>query len=1739
MLSLSPRAYIRVHPLPSARWFGMSFGVPAMIGVLLVAVALFALVTSNWPELVRRLVILHARYALQREVRIAQVAFTPRGRVTLTDITVFDPHRTRPLFSADELTLSYSPAKLLADPLHPLRAIHRLAVVHPVCRLTRDAHGSWNIDDLLKPAPTPSKERFVGEVVLVRGEVVVQDALGWGTTLAPGTYHLTDVGVRIAPSARGYAPFRVQVHLPQGPLQTLEAWGGIDLQTRRLQAELHLAHLDLASLQRMLAPRLPVQLTAGTAAGRVLVQAAPTAERWQVQLATVADLTGIRGSVRLPTGVVPLTIETGQVRVSESALEVVHAQGVLDTIPVQVTGTVSDFAHPILALQTSFAPCEARALTRLIPGLVKAPITWDGQCEGWAQLTGSLASPEITGAIQGLDLTTRFGHYSAVAGFFQYRDGLLTLSDLSADGFGGEVHGTLWLAVGQGAPRLLLQGTVTRCQLPALLREFLPQQDGPQLAWAPEALTGEISGPLTVTLDANQQVQVYVEPQGTFTYPSVPGGRFRGQVRLALAETRATVDVERLEVWTSAGTVQLQGVLSPDRSLAFQVRGSGLQLASLTAELPHPVRGEAFLRGRVTGTLDAPVLAGSVVSRALTVAGRRVDECVAEVHASAVPRWQIALQNVQARVGACSIGGTLTVDERAQSEDPWRLSGTLRLPQVPTHALAEALGLELPVAGLVEGELTIADALQSPQGQGRLLIRRPTFHVGGQDVTLDSASVDLTLCADTLELTSGLLSFRGMPLLVTGTLSRNPKIPLEQGLRLQLQAPALDLDALTTLSPAADPAVQWLAREMRLAIPIDVEGIVALDLGIVGRWQPQKDETLEEMFANSLRVTASLAGKDGIALNGIRFQECTARAIYDGGAHTLALTTLSLRRGLAGADYSVSLDPKAKQEAIYHLDSREVALPLTFACEDLNRLRLDLVGVMAELPAASPLAALSQAVQAIPTPLAGRGTVQVAFSGDGKKPELDARFALEELTVATTSLRLLTGQAVIDSAVHEVSLRNVIAKGWLDQQAEVTLDGNIGLPKRDKHGTMEPGALNLSLNIDQVDLGVLGLWTRQPLASSLRGKGTIVAEISGTTADPKVLASVNIDKPQLHDVQFDLLNATLWLENNRLWIGRKRLEGTGESTLHFKDSPNLQSDPIEFYGYLPFRWKGTLQPEIPLDAEVFFAVRLPRQELALLKAYAPQFPDGTGEIEGACEVRGTLARLEVAHGQLQVRAQELRLPVTQADLPNRLRHVRADIAFASGTWRGRPVNLVEVHDLSALFDRAEQIAVKPGERRNWFMRLVRKRERETAPPVGALAVEGVMRIDPASLVADGRLRPVSELLSESVFNRQEYDLYAKCMRIPLPIPGITKGTLSSYLHLTNNAIAPRRPLLTGVLFTENLSVGPPPTVSPASTPVLSSPLNPELSVAMQVGPECLFEIASDNPLYQNTLSAHLPFQATQLFSPVTQAEVDYLGADPQRLYLERDHPAFRYRAETLQAFSGTRGWVTGTLNDPRLEIQFNMQANKSQVQLPGGTLTVESGKGVLKLAPFAAQERPVLDMRGTALGTVDRYRVSARVDGNLLQGDDGAKLPVTFSTVSAPQGAPALSSDEIQKRLFGVTGLLSLFDRTQDGLAAPVMIMIPRISSSLLNPVADGVGLDSLSFELDSSRAAEVTMMTPEYIPARVAFRLGASRKFINPATWRFWVDMRVPGRLRNLSMTTDINETQRLGLNLQYQLEF
>jgi hypothetical protein len=64
-------------------------------------------------------------------------------------------------------------------------------------------------------------------------------------------------------------------------------------------------------------------------------------------------------------------------------------------------------------------------------------------------------------------------------------------------------------------------------------------------------------------------------------------------------------------------------------------------------------------------------------------------------------------------------------------------------------------------------------------------------------------------------------------------------------------------------------------------------------------------------------------------------------------------------------------------------------------------------------------------------------------------------------------------------------------------------------------------------------------------------------------------------------------------------------------------------------------------------------------------------------------------------------------------------------------------------------------------------------------------------------------------------------------------------------------------------------------------------------------------------------------------------------------------------------------------------------------------------------------------------------------------------------------------------------------------------------------------------------------MMTPEYIPARVAFRLGASRKFINPATWRFWVDMRVPGRLRNLSMTTDINETQRLGLNLQYQLEF
>ena len=167
--------------------------------------------------------------------------------------------------------------------------------------------------------------------------------------------------------------------------------------------------------------------------------------------------------------------------------------------------------------------------------------------------------------------------------------------------------------------------------------------------------------------------------------------------------------------------------------------------------------------------------------------------------------------------------------------------------------------------------------------------------------------------------------------------------------------------------------------------------------------------------------------------------------------------------------------------------------------------------------------------------------------------------------------------------------------------------------------------MNLTANIQNVDAGVLGVWVQNSWLKDLKGKVSIGATIK---SGPQVVASLDIDKPSYKGVQFDHFSASLLLDKKGLWLGRwtntaetsaaqagfatpetsaivfgdKTIDPELGATLQFSGAEQGEKvSPLQMVGYLPVCWNGILQPSIPIDQPIFFALNLPKQGLDLVR----------------------------------------------------------------------------------------------------------------------------------------------------------------------------------------------------------------------------------------------------------------------------------------------------------------------------------------------------------------------------------------------------------------------------------------------------------------------------------------------------------------------------------------------------------
>ena len=524
-------------------------------------------------------------------------------------------------------------------------------------------------------------------------------------------------------------------------------------------------------------------------------------------------------------------------------------------------------------------------------------------------------------------------------------------------------------------------------------------------------------------------------------------------------------------------------------------------------------------------------------------------------------------------------------------------------------------------------------------------------------------------------------------------------------------------------------------------------------------------------------------------------------------------------------------------------------------------------------------------------------------------------------------------------------------------------------------------------------------------------------------------------------------------------------------------------------------------------------------------------------MEGSLVVQGTRAIPRADHGTFRVSAPELRFTTDDADLPNRMRETMLDLGFSSTVTNGRRVNLVKVNDLSTIFDRADKL--KP--QVSWFDRLIGKHVQPPPQIQGALVAQGMIQIDPKRIVDErDNLLPLKSLL-----DHLDYDLYAKTVRTPLRWRDLFKGTLSGFVRLSNTPDVQHQPLLTGVLYLEQaqLMYGE----LSASGGKFAIPFNPALSVALQVGANDVFTLGK-NSSASRIIQPEFAFTPTRLFPPFSQADQSFAQSGAlAKPAVERNHPAYRYTASTLQEDYGTHGSITGTLLKPIIQADFMLNAAESQILLPGGILNIEEGRGTIRYSSDEAEPLHFYVTHGSATGTLyaagiqNEYQISAEINNSDLLQLNG-QMPFHFTTVSAPTGALPLDDKDIAMHLLGASDLADVLGGKQPILTPLYTLGQNYYVKGMFAKWARYLGLQTFHADITPGQTPGATLTTQEFGQTRwSAFRLGTTSVLSNPTTWKIWLNYRLPDArfLRNLSMTLQTDQVQNNTFTIRYQWAF
>ncbi|MEA3401919.1 MAG: translocation/assembly module TamB domain-containing protein [Armatimonadota bacterium] len=900
--------------------------------------------------------------------------------------------------------------------------------------------------------------------------------------------------------------------------------------------------------------------------------------------------------------------------------------------PVDLRVDVLDLSSPNVrgrADMGEVVPVDTRPLQAMLPEDVRRPVTIAPLENVTADVLWSAETPvaqtqiALPRAALGEIAVENLSANVAMAG------GLLRVSDIYAEPLGATLTADAVVGVmGEDAPWAYLEGELADLDLSRLRK--LPGLE------ATEGLSGTLFSKLAGTYDADGPEVVAHALLARPAWQQYGAESLRGLVIVDenAVQVRGASFQDRLGVGWARGVLPFEG----EMAASFAVAGVDLSQVAERFDLEgvEDLRGEGFVSGDVSGTLQRPAVDATVRAFGAGWQDYGVDGMIADISGGLE---EVRIERLYASTGriVARVEGELT--EIDLEERDARLGGSVVVGgPVDRHALELAELQERDITGAVRAEIGIGGTLSRPLGRGKLYLDFARH----ERIATDDAVATITLHGDTLEMDE--LHLPMGEALVTG----------------QASVILHDTPIVSATVTADNVMLQDLAPLQELGLPLSGR----VDLPYLSLEGP----------ADNLRGLGQVEATD-VVLGTERIGAVSAVAALDKNAILLQPTSVALAGGTLDVEGRMRLDERRILPSRIELDGVSIAR--------LLRVGVPIARTFADAPAeelAEGQRPLSRRLAALSMRLGG--VLGGSLTAEGVLPEIPEGAGSQE--AARRVLEGLSGE--VNLSVQEATFdrkplpaTSVQARVGEEPMVELSLRASEGDALITADGSWRPdGAIDMLAEVSGLDLSRLRPWM-PPGVPSMGGGLNLTVLAEGSVDRPEVTGSVDIIEPEVHGARFDLVSAPIIRYDAR--------------TLNIEDLVIRESEEeIYVTGHLPFDWETkSVPPDGPLALEAEakgtdLGIFPPIIADALAGAGEEPGPIGdvepTGTLDAMVSIGGTPQQPEL-NGTVEVTAPSIQTPWLTSPIE--------DLAVKTELTGGQGVTEVKLARLAA---RAESTTLE-------------------------------------------------------------------------------------------------------------------------------------------------------------------------------------------------------------------------------------------------------------------------------------------------------------------------------------------------------------------------------------------------------------------------------------------------------------